>query len=141
MFADDVVLIAEDFDKMKELFQYFFTFCVENDLKINQAKTKLMAVADQKGEFKAGSCVQLGQCNFECVESFVYLGVNFDNRASTRGMVSRVITKARNAMYWLLRTVQTQRWNHPNMRLVLMDIYVRSVLQFACSVWYPSVSK
>ena len=47
MFADDVVLIAEDKEKMNQLFGYFCGFCEENDLNINVAKTKFMAVGEE----------------------------------------------------------------------------------------------
>ena len=72
---------------------------------------------------------------------FVYLGIAFDNKASTRGMLNRVITKSRNAMYWLINFLQATRWSLPSMRLVLMDVYVRSVMQFGCAVWYPPIMK
>lgn len=49
--------------------------------------------------------MKLGKDYFECVEQFVYLGVAFDVKASSRSMVQRVITKGRKAMYWLLRWV------------------------------------
>ena len=75
------------------------------------------------------------------MDSFVYLGVSFDNKASTRGMLNRVITKSRGAMYWLVHFLQATRWNLPSMRLLLMDVYVRSVMQFGCVVWFPAVMK
>jgi hypothetical protein len=65
------------------------------------------------------------------------LGLVFDRMASGKHMVGGIIGKARKAMYWLIRHVQSNRWNMPHLRLVLADVYVRSILQFGCVVWAP----
>ncbi len=39
---------------------------------------------------------------------------------------------------WLISFVNRNGWVHPNLRLVLLDVYIRSILQYACPVWAPA---
>ena len=50
-------------------------------------------------------------------------------------MVGRVTAKAKKCMMWLLNFVRQNKWNHPHMRCVLSDVFVRSVMQFGAPVW------
>jgi hypothetical protein len=65
--------------------------------------------------------------------------MRFDRKASISSLVAGACERGRKSMYWLVRYVTNYRWTLPSLRLTLMDIYVRSVLQFGCVVWYPPV--
>jgi hypothetical protein len=52
-------------------------------------------------------------------------------------MLACLLSKARKVFYWLLRFVCTQRWNTPYTRLVLLNVYVRTIMQFGAPVWAP----
>lgn len=83
--------------------------------------------------------VKFGDYKFECVDRFKYLGLIYDRKATSRTMVQGIHSKATKTMYWLIRFVQTHKWNIPHMRLVLADVYIRSILQFGSAVWAPSI--
>ncbi len=52
-------------------------------------------------------------------------------------MISKVLEKAKKSLGWLITFVNNNGWGSPNLRLVLFDIYVRSILQFGVNVWGP----
>ena len=54
-------------------------------------------------------------------------------------MVQEILRKGRQVFMWLASFVQQHGWNTPHTRLVLFDIYVRSVLQYGCPVWAPQL--
>ena len=43
-------------------------------------------------------------------------------------MILGVVDKGRRTMYWLIRYLANYSWTRPALRLVLMDVYVRSIL-------------
>lgn len=65
---------------------------------------------------------------FECVSSFKYLGIHFDTVASPTYMLKNLCLKANKAFYWLVNFVGRNHWNVAQTRLVLHDVYVRSIL-------------
>lgn len=77
--------------------------------------------------------------SFEVVPSFCYLGVSLDSVASTHRMRQDVMTRATIALHRLFEYVGAVGWRVPWTRLVLFDVYVRSVLLFAAPVWAPDV--
>lgn len=63
----------------------------------------------------------------------------FDGRASDKKMINNMMEKARKVFHWLVSFLNQNGWQHPNLRLVLYDVYVRSVLQFGCNIWCPKL--
>lgn len=74
---------------------------------------------------------------FDVVPAFRYLGVTLDAGGSPARMVQDVATRASAALYRLCEYVGTLGWRTPWTRLVLYDVYVRTVLLFAAPVWAP----
>ncbi len=72
------------------------------------------------------------------VDRFKYLGILFDSIASYKGMLEQVVAKSTKAMHWLVNHVQKSGWNHPHMRMVLGEVYVRSIMQFGAPTWAVS---
>ena len=81
----------------------------------------------------------MGRYRFKVVRSFKYLGISFDQQASAKHMIEHTIVKARKVFYWLLRFLASNAWNTPHTRLVLFNVYVRTILQFGAPVWAPSL--
>jgi hypothetical protein len=90
-------------------------------------------------EYATVTDVRIRRYSFKVVRSFKYLGLHFDQRASAVHMIEQQTIKARQAFYWLLRFVTTHAWNTPHTRMVLLNVYVRSLLQFGSPVWGPHV--
>jgi hypothetical protein len=50
-------------------------------------------------------------------------------------MVKKITSKAKSAFAWLLNIVRYRTWNLSATRLVLLDVYMRSVLTFGVVIW------
>ncbi|KAI5739997.1 hypothetical protein M8J77_026070 [Diaphorina citri] len=72
-FADDVVIIAENLNDLKELTKVLIKETSEVGLKINETKTKFMHVKRNKED--SPSHITIDNYKFESVSSFKYLGV------------------------------------------------------------------
>jgi hypothetical protein len=114
-------------------------FCEAKALKISEKKTKILANHQGlvKSQTRHNDFVTCGNFKFEIVPEFKYLGLWFDGRASEKCMIKHVIEKSRKAFHWLVSFVNTNGWYHPNIRVTLCEVYVRSLLQFGCNVWAP----
>lgn len=78
-----------------------------------------------------------GKYFFEIVAEFKYLGLHYNQSASEQFMISKIMDKARKCFAWLVAFVNSNGWKCPNLRLVLFDVYVRSILQYGVNVWGP----
>lgn len=63
----------------------------------------------------------------------------FDQSASERRMIAFNIEKGKKAFGWLSGFLKKNGWNHPHMRMVLLDVYVRSILSFGSPIWAPKL--
>ncbi len=81
--------------------------------------------------------IDIADMRFEVVSEFKYLGLVFDSRGGEKLMIARLLEQGRKYFGWLVSFLNLNGWTHPNLRMVLFDVYVRSVLQFGCSVWGP----
>lgn len=141
LFADDVILFDEELTKLHRTFDLFQEFCAKNGLKVNEGKTKVMTNRCAGRSLGSDSHLKFGKFSFEIVSTFKYLGTVFDGNASEKTMVQGNIAKGRKAFGWLHGFVKQNGWTHPHMRMVLLDVYVRSVLAFGCPIWGPKLVK
>lgn len=105
MFADDVVLVATSFSKLDVLFGHMCNFCAAEQLTISATKTKLLVSGAPSPAIGASGTVTLHGYVVEVVTEFRYLGLHFDQRASTPHMLSALLLKARTTFFWLLKFV------------------------------------
>ncbi len=50
-------------------------------------------------------------------------------------MVAGLLSKGVKVFHWLRKFVSQNGWRIPHTRLVLLNVYVRSVLQYGAPVW------
>lgn len=112
LFADDVVLLSHTLDGLRHQFSLFSDFCKANDLVISCDKTKLLTTGCVS-DARVGECLHFDQYRFECVSSFKYLGLHFNESASPVFMIRNMCLKATKAFYWLVNFVGRNRWNVP----------------------------
>jgi hypothetical protein len=82
-YADDIVIIGDSLESMKEGFQLLEEASKEVGLIINEGETKYMLAANTLNSSKP-CAIEIGRYNFESVDSFIYLGslVTGDNIVS-----------------------------------------------------------
>ena len=136
LFADDMVLLAETRELLQLQLRVLEGFCASNSLKVHTGKTKVMAMngAPLETDFEYNRQV------LERVRNFCYLGLEFDQYVSCRTMTLGVARRAKAAMAALRTFLRQHGWRQGATRLVLFDVYVRSVLLYGCVVWGVDIS-
>ena len=94
-YADDLVLLATSQEGLQSRLNLLKTYCEENKLTVNVSKSKVMRGSKRR---KAQS-VQLYYDSepLECVDTFKYLGIEFNNLNNTGRAVEQLCKKAEKA--------------------------------------------
>jgi hypothetical protein len=71
------------------------------------------------------------------VQHFTYLGLKIDQQARSGTIVADLLSRASGALGMLCEFIGTQRWTVPWTRLVLYDVYVRTLLTYGAPIWTP----
>ncbi len=79
-------------------------------------------------QFVSCATVKFGKFYFKIVKAFKYLGLHFDYIASSKYMIREILVRASKSFFWLVKFVNAQAWNTPYTRLVLLNVYVRTLL-------------
>ena len=129
MFADDVVLLAEEEKDLETMLEVAHRYSKRWRFQFNAAKCKVMANRRRReGAWKIG-----GEPMAE-VESFVYLGVEFGKRKGSKEMKSRVLSKVEGR----IRKVDVLRNTYGlgiREALRVWDAIGRPVMEYGAEVW------
>ena len=132
-YDDDLVLLATSQEGLQSGLDLLKTYCEENKLTVNVSKSKVMRVSKRR---KAQS-VQLYYDSepLECVDSFKYLGIDFNNLNNTGRAVEQLCRKAEKA-----RTViDLHRLRHKTLSfqhiLQLFDTLLKPILTYGSEIW------
>jgi hypothetical protein len=74
---------------------------------------------------------------YEVVTTFKYLGVDIDQDGSAQGIGRQRLAVARGGLAALCTFIGVHRWTYIWTRLLLYDIYVRSLMTFGAATWAP----
>ena len=113
-------------------------YASDNEMKINQKKTKLMLFNQSKGLDFMPDFTLSGQ-NIELVEETKLLGVTLRADLKCSSNTETMVKKA-NKRIWILRRLKNLGASLPD----LIDVYtkqIRSVLELAVPVWHSSITQ
>jgi sorting nexin-29 len=135
-YADDIDIIARSQAALKEAFISLERAAGEMGLKINEEKTKYLTTGVNKNKNQMKYC-QIGNFNFESVQSFTYLGslvnVNNDNFAE----IKKRTLWANKSFYGLRRQFRSQFLSIKN-KIKLYKTLIRPVLAYGSETWVLS---
>ena len=122
-------------DKVSEIIH----FANENGMKINSAKSKVM-LFNRSRKFDFMPEIRLSKDQVcEVVEEMKLLGVHITSDLKWQSHVN-YITKRANLKLWILRRLKKLGADQE----ILTDLYnkqIRSILEYACPVWGPGLTK
>ena len=106
---------------------------------VNQCKTKEMIVHFGKKTVDSVVPIAINGVNIERVNNFKLLGVVFSSDLSWDNHVQYMLGKAAKQIYCILYLVRA-RVNQADIVIVYCSL-IRSILEYACPVWHPGLSK
>ena len=132
LYADDLVLIAENPETLDKLLKTLTQWCLDNGLSINHDKTKIIHFRSQKKEIRRFSFSCCG-IHVDYTDSYKYLGIKFTELLSWMKLLdNRTISANRAANYMIAKAKIVEHWydvfTHLNSRLVLPIIEYSSFL-------------
>ena len=103
LYADDVILMAHNYEGMTRLLELLRAFCDRSGLMVNVAKTKVMICSKETGKN-----FTYNDRPIENVTDFKYLGIEIPSAHKWSKCMDRRLA-ATKRMYYMLETICTQR--------------------------------
>ena len=103
------------------------------DLTVNIKKTKIV-IFRKSVIINENERFYIGECDFEIVDSFNYLGLCFYYNGRYTQAEKQLSSQARKALFALYKNVKNMYLNVET-SLLLFDMYIGSILQYASEIW------
>ena len=130
-FADDIDIIAQTPNALKEAFASLETEANKMNLKINQEKTKYMPCT--KTEFRE-SYFEIGPYKFETTSNFKYLGSEISNLSSITPEIRNRITAANRCFFGLKKYLKSN-FIRRETKLLIYKTLIRPILIYSAETW------
>ena len=127
-YADDIVLIAESLDEMREKVGKVNVASKEEGMRINIRKTKAMTIGGEEGD------ITLEGESLEWVESFQYLGSNIDKTAGSSKEILRRIAIGKDEMRKMSRILKSKELSRKT-KVTIIKTRVWSKMCYGCEAW------
>jgi len=101
LYADDIVLIAENPETLDKLLKTLTRWCLDNGMSINHDKTKIVHFRSPKKEICRFSFSCCGN-DIDYTDSYKYLGIEFTEHLSWIKLVDNVAISANRAANYLI---------------------------------------
>ena len=136
MYADDIVLLAENANDLQKMINALHTYCERNKLVINIGKTKCMIF--HRGRCPKASFIYNNQ-ELEIVNAFTYLGFKFTVQLSFTKHLEALIIKARSRIGQLYSRLPLM--NIPiDLLLDAFRTYCTPIFLYGIPLWYNKCS-
>ena len=134
LYADDIVILAENPNKLQECLDRVSEFIGERGLTISPSKTKCMTL--RPSEYELALC----QNKLEYVSSYKYLGVTLDNGLTLKEHFTNCRSRVEYVLSILRRLSYKSRICVKDM-LLIFDSLARTCILYASEAWSNFVSK
>ncbi len=110
------------------------TYCTENNLHINESKTKVVVFS--KGKIRKLATLKFNDIELEVVFSYTYLGITTNYNGKFKVTQKDLYDKASRAMFGLIS--KCRRLHLPlDIQMKLFDSVVKPIMLYGCEVWGP----
>jgi len=133
MYADDMVLLAEQPEALQEMINSLSNYTRKWDLTVNTNKTKIV-VFRNGGRTRDSEKWFFNGCQLEVVNEFIYLGVLFFYTSKFARTQKRFAEQGRKALFSIMNVCNKNFFNIETM-LAVFDTYVNSILSYGSEVW------
>ena len=133
MYADDTIILADSETHMQTALNALQLYCKNWKLEINCSKTKISIFS--RGKIKTSRFNFLyDEQKIEIVETYKYLGINFNASGSFKTALENLKSQASRAMFSLIS--KSRRLSLPiDIQLQLFDSTVLPIMLYGCEIW------
>ena len=133
-FADDIVLLASNSQKLQALINVTFCWCTKNDIHFNLDKTKVMHIRHKRRQ-RSSFGFQCGNNEVKYCDEYKYLGLWINEHLDTKEMVSKVNLAARRALGSLVGKAKALGGLSYTTYTYLYDTLVAPVMDYSSCTW------
>jgi len=132
MYADDLVIVSESSNGMKQALSELQVYCNTWGLTINPSKTKLLNV-----NTKENIDVQIDGEHIDTVKEVAYLGIILENTGHFKKCIDTLYKKGTKAIFKLKKTISP----YPSVGtcLHLFNHVIKPILLYGCEIWTYSL--
>ena len=135
LYADDMVLLAEDEKGMEESLKVLQEWCVDWSLRVNGNKCGVIHFR-RKGEERSKASFNVGQEAIRMVQEYKYLGCVVDEYLEYKSMIEARAKAGMKALYaWLQRCRACVGELRRGTFGKLLEMLVESVVMYGAEVW------
>jgi hypothetical protein len=142
LYADDLTLLAANFEDLQALLDALQQFCAANPLYVNVDKSVVVVFGRRKP--KAGTNIPRDGCllagaQIPVMPEFRYLGIVFHQTAGVSACTAALSAAAIRAMWRMLSRCKSMQMPTLQLRVSLFESLVSPILFYCSEVWGPSV--
>ena len=141
LYADDIVLLAENEEDLQEMVQRLETFCVQSQMNVNIPKTKIMIFERKTSQQTSSISISFSGQHIDRVPSFKYLGIFFSSNLNFADHVNYMLIKAEKAAYLFWKYVDRFHSLGPSLLVNLFESLVTSIIFYVAEIWFPLIDK
>ena len=131
LYADDLVIIAESREMLQKKLDVLYTYCSNNNLKVNINKSKVMAFNSRKDIEQ----LLYNGCILQEVDKFKYLGMTFNRTVNLKYSQKALVQQSIKARAVLESYLRKHKHMPVNVIFDLFDTLIKPILLYACEVW------
>ena len=131
IYADDVNMLGENLQTVREKTEIFIKASTEIDLEVNSEKSKYMITSRHQNDVQNQKIVT-GNLSFENVEKFNWLGVTVTNTNHIHEEIKRRINMG-NGCYYLLEKILSSHLL--SKKLKINTTIILPVVLYGCETW------
>ena len=139
LWADDLILLAEDERSLQKLLNILSDFVSRWELSINISKTNIMVFNINGRILNCSRGFTICGNPIESTKSYCYLGIMFNLNGSFKLTMDHLSTKALRAYFSLKRSVESDALTSSSL-LKLYDALIKPIATYSCSIWLPSTN-
>ena len=137
LWADDLILLAEDARSLQKLLDVLNNFTTKWELSVNISKTNVMVFNTSSKLLNCSFGFKLGNNSIIPTKQYTYLGITFSLNGSFIPAMVNLSTKALRAYFSMKRTLNVTALTCSSM-LKLFDCLIRPIATYSSQIWLPS---
>jgi hypothetical protein len=137
LFADDIVLIAENKHKLQKMLNIVAEYAKKWRFEINPTKSGVVVFGKRYAPRRL--TLTVGDLQIPLVSCYKYLGIELTRTLRWKPYTERILEKAYRNMHKTWAMGVLGGWLSVNTSVIIWKSVVRSVLEYGCEIWGESV--